>query len=421
MKVYLLGVNYSKTPVAIREKLTISSTQLQDALHLLGNYVSQGIILSTCNRVEIYTVTDRDPSPEPALITFLKSWTNLSDTDLLPYTYIHHDEAAIKHLFSVASGLDSMIVGEYEILGQLRQAFKEAEKANMVDLPLLRLFQRAIGVGRRVRAQTGISKSALSVSSVAVELAATVVGDLSHCRVLVVGAGEAGRLVAKAVKERGGKQITVASRTLEKASALATALGGKSLLLDNLTEELANADVVISSTAAPHLVLRLPMVKEAISTRPKRPLVIIDIAVPRDVDSRVKQIDNVFLYDINDFTNIIEQNREQRRQEIQRVTKVIDAELEIFISRWQTYEIKPTIAALVTKAENIRQVQLNKTLKKLPRLSAEQQASLEAMTRSIVQKILHEPIQCLKRNTHKKESYTRVVNELFHLDKEKPN
>jgi len=421
MKVYLLGVNYSKTPVAIREKLTISSTQLQDALHLLGNYVSQGIILSTCNRVEIYTVTDRDSSPELALITFLKSWTNLSDTDLLPYTYIHHDEAAIKHLFSVASGLDSMVVGEYEILGQLRQAFKEAEKANMVGLPLLRLFQRAIGVGRRVRAQTGISKNALSVSSVAVELAATVVGDLSHCRVLVVGAGEAGRLVTKAVRERGGKQITVASRTLEKASALATALGGKSVLLDNLTEELANADVVISSTAAPHLVLRLPMVKEAISTRPNRPLVIIDIAVPRDVDSRVKQIDNVFLYDINDFTNIIEQNREQRRQEIQRVIKVIDDELEIFISRWQTYEIKPTIAALVTKAENIRQVQLNKTLKKLPRLSAEQQASLEAMTRSIVQKILHEPIQCLKRNTHKKESYTQVVNELFHLDKEKPN
>jgi glutamyl-tRNA reductase len=291
----------------------------------------------------------------------------------------------------------------------------------MVDLPLLRLFQRAIGVGRRVRAQTGISKNALSVSSVAVELATTVVGDLSHCRVLVVGAGEAGRLVTKAIRERGGKQITVASRTLEKASALATALGGKSVLLDNLTEELANADVVISSTAAPHLVLRLPMVKEAISTRPNRPLVIIDIAVPRDVDSRVKQIDNVFLYDINDFTNIIELNREQRRQEIQRVTKVIDDELEIFISRWRTYEIKPTIAALVTQAENIRQVQLNKTLKKLPRLSAEQQASLEAMTRSIVQKILHEPIQCLKRNTHKKESYTQVVNELFHLDKEKPN
>lgn len=421
MKVYLLGVNYSKTPVAIREKLTISSTQLQDALHLLGNYVSQGIILSTCNRVEIYTVANEDPSFESKLIAFLRSWTNLPDTDLLPYAYTQQDEAATKHLFSVASGLDSMIVGEYEILGQLRQALKEAEKANMVGLPLLHLFQRAIGVGRRVRAQTGISKNALSVSSVAVELATTVVGDLSHCRVLVVGAGEAGRLVTKAVRERGGKQITVASRTLEKASALATALGGKAVLLDNLTEELANADVVISSTAAPHLVLRLPMVKEAISTRPNRPLVIIDIAVPRDVDSRVKQIDNVFLYDINDFTNIIELNREQRRQEIQRVTKIIDDELEIFISRWRTYEIKPTIAALVTKAENIRQVQLNKTLKKLPRLSAEQQASLEAMTRSIVQKILHEPIQCLKRNTHRKKDYTQVVNELFHLDKEKPN
>jgi len=421
MKICLVGINYSKTPVAIREKLTISNPQLQDALHLLGNHVSQGIILSTCNRVEIYTVTAKDPSPELKLITFLKSWTNLPDTDLLPYTYTYHDEAAIKHLFCVASGLDSMLIGEYEILGQLKRALKQAAQAGLVDLPFRRLFQQAIGVGRRVRTETRISKNALSVSSVAVELATTVVGDFSRCKILVVGAGEAGSLVAKAAKERGGKQITVASRSPEKASALAATLGAKPISLDDLASVLGTMDIVISGTSAPHLILRFPAVKEVMNTRPKRPLVIIDIAVPRDVDPRVKQIDNVFLYDINDFTNIVELNREQRQSEMQRAMKVVEEEVDRFISRWRAYEVKPTITTLVTKAESIRQAQLSKTLKKLPGLSDEERASLEIMTKSIVQKILHEPIQSLKRNCLQKRNYTQVINELFHLDKENPN
>ena len=421
MKVCLVGVNYSKTPVTVREKLTISNPQLQDALQLLGNHVPQGIILSTCNRIEIYTVTDKDPSPELKLIAFLKSWTNLSDEDLLPHIYIRQDETAIKHLFCVASGLDSMLIGEYEILGQMKRALKQAEQMKMVDLPFRKLVQQAIGVGRRVRAETKISKNALSVSSVAVELATTAVGDFSRCKILVVGAGEAGRLVARAAKERGGKHITVASRSPEKALALAETLGGKSIPLDDIASVLDATDIVISGTSAPHLVLRLPVVKEVMNTRPQRPLVIIDIAVPRDVDPRVKQIDNVFLYDINDFTNIVELNREQRRNEIQSATKVVEEEVERFIYQWRAYEVKPTITALVTKAEIIRQSHFNKTVKKLPGLTAEELASLETMTKSTVQKILHEPIQCLKRNSLQKRNYTQVINELFHLDKEQPN
>ena len=192
MKVCLVGVNYSKTPVTVREKLTIGSPQLQDALCLLNSHVPQGIILSTCNRIEIYTVTDKDPSPELKLIAFLKSWTNLPDKDLLPHVYIRQDETAIKHLFCVASGLDSMLIGEYEILGQMKRALKQAEEMQMVGLPFRKLFQQAIGVGRRVRAETKISKNALSVSSVAIELATTVVGDFSKCKILVVGAGGSG-------------------------------------------------------------------------------------------------------------------------------------------------------------------------------------------------------------------------------------
>ena len=232
---------------------------------------------------------------------------------------------------------------------------------------------------------------------------------------------EAGKLVAKAARERKGKHITVASRSPEKASALAKTLGGKSIPLDDLASVLDTTDIVICSTSAPHLILRFPVVKEVMNTRPQRPLVIIDIAVPRDVDPRVKQIDNVFLYDINDFTNIVELNREQRRNEIQSATKLVEEEVTRFVYRWEAYEVKPTITTLVTKAENIRQSQFNKAAKKLPGLTAEELASLETMTRSIVQKLLHEPIQCLKRSTYKKDDRIKIVNELFHLEKEKPN
>ena len=421
MRVCIAGINYGATLVAIREKLTISSSQLQNALLLLHNYVPQGVILSTCNRIEVYTLADEASSPEPAAINFLKAWSNLSDAELLPLIYFHQGEAAIKYLFCIASGLNSMIIGEFEILGQLSQALEAAKKVHLAGLPLLSLFHQAVGVGRRVRAETGISRNALSIGSVAVELAAAIVGDISNCRVLVIGAGEAGRLVAKAVKGRGGKQITVASRSLERASSLAKTLGGNSVSLDNLSQELTMSDIAISGTAAPHLILRPPIVKKTMSERPNRPLVIIDIAVPRDVDPEVKQIDNVFLYDINDFDNIVELNREQRENEMQAAMKIVDDEAERFISRWRAYEVRPVITALVTKAENVRQAQFNETIKKLPGISDEERASLESMTKSIVQKILHEPIRCLKRTTRKEGDYTQVVNELFHLDKERIN
>ena len=419
MEVCVVSINYSQTPVVIRERLAVGSNQLRDALILLHNYVSQGIILSTCNRIEVYTLVDKGCPAELAGINFLKARSDLADADLLPYIYLYQSEAAIKHLFCVASGLDSMIIGEFEILGQLNQALGEAEKTCQLGLPLRGLFRQAVRAGRRVRKETGISKNALSVSSVAVDLATEVVGDIRNCKVLVIGAGEAGRLAAKAIRERGGSQIVVASRSREKASALAATLGGDFVSMDNLIQELSVSDIAISGTAAPHLILKFHTVEEAMSARPERPLVLIDIAVPRDVEPGVRQIDNVFLYDINDFTKIVELNREQRQSEIQRAMEIIDDEVGRFTHWWQALEAKPTISALVSKAENIRQTQLGMTLKRLPGLSDEERASLEAMTKSIVQKILHDPIRYLKKNTRKKEDYIRIMNEVFRLDKEK--
>jgi glutamyl-tRNA reductase len=290
----------------------------------------------------------------------------------------------------------------------------------MVEHPLRNLFHQALRVGRRVREKTGISKNALSVSSVAVALAAKAIGDLTRCKALVIGTGEAGRLVAKALKERGISQITTTSRSYDKASTLAAALGGSSVDIGSLGRELATCDIAISCTGAPHLILDLKSVENAMQARSHRPLVIIDIAVPRDVEPQVGQISNVFLYDIDDFTHLSELNRKQRETEIKKAMEIIEAEVKRFTTWWQAMEVKPVISSLVRRAEDIRQTQLDMTLKKLRHLSAEEQQSLEAMTKAIVQKMLHEPIQHLKNNAHRRDDYITLVNDIFQLDKDKP-
>jgi glutamyl-tRNA reductase len=419
MQIHVVGVNHSTTPIEIRERLAVSSAHVPDALSLLQKYVSQGLILSTCNRTEVYSISNSGGASHPG-IDFLKAWANISNDDLLPYVYYYHGEAAVRHLFRVASGLDSMIIGEFEILGQVNQSLEEAKKAQMVEHPLRNLFHQALRVGRHVREKTGISKNALSVSSVAVALAAKAIGDLTRCKALVIGTGEAGRLVAKALKERGIAQITTTSRSYDKASTLAAALGGNSVDIGSLGRELATCDIAISCTGAPHLILDLKSVENAMHARSNRPLVIIDIAVPRDVEPRVGQINNVFLYDIDDFTHLSDLNLKQRETEIKKSMEIIEAEVKRFTTLWQAMEAKPVISSLVRKAEDIRQTQLDMTLKKLRSLSAEEQQSLDAMTKAIVRKILHEPIQYLKTNAQKRDDYITLVNELFQLDKDKP-
>jgi glutamyl-tRNA reductase len=419
MQIHAVGVNHSTTPVEIRERLAVSNDHLSEALGHLSQYVSQGLILSTCNRIEVYSVTEGTTLSQTA-VDFLRSRAHISDTELSPYIYSYWNDAAVGHLFRVASGLDSLIIGEFEILGQVKNSLEEAEKAGMVDHPLRTLFHQGIRVGRQVRDKTEISKNALSVSSVAVDLAAKAIGELANCQALVIGTGEAGRLVAKALKERGVTRITVTSRSYEKASALAKTLGGSSVDIGSLGQELIGCDIAISCTGAPHFILDLKTMEKAMSARSNRPLVIIDIAVPRDVDPEVRRLSNLFLYYIDDFTHISEINRKRRETEIQKATEIIESEVKRFASRWQTMEVKPVISSLVGKAEAIRQAQLKLTLKKLRRLSTEERQSLEAMTRAIVQKILHDPIQHLKKDADERDDYIRLIAELFQLDRDKP-
>ena len=420
MQVCVVGLNHQTTPVAIRGKLAIGTSQLQDALLSLHNHVLQGIILCTCNRTEVYTLEETGASAELATINFLNARANLTQADLRRYVYVYHDEAAVRHLFHVAAGLDSMIIGEYEILGQVRRALEEAEKSRLVKRPLLNLFRHAVRAGRRARAETDISKNALSVSSAAVDLAARVIGNIHHCKTVVIGAGEAGKLVAKASRQRGASQIVVVSRSQEKGTDLAEMLHGRWVPMEDLKQQLAACDIVISCSGAPHSVLKLETVQSVMSSRPEHPLVIIDIAVPPDVESGVNQLSNVFLYDIDELTKVCESNHNQRLNEIHSATEIVHDEVERFMSSWQELKVRPVISALVQKAENIRQAQLGLTLKKLPKLSDEELAHLEAMTEAIVNKILHEPIQCLKNDPDKREEYIQAINELFRLDGKKP-
>ncbi len=419
MQISLVGVNHEAAPVAIREKVAISSEQLPTALSRLGRHLSCGIVLSTCNRTEVYTTNGDSRHTEKASFNFLKAQADAPEVVLLKYVYFFKGEAAVEHLFRVASGLDSMIIGEFEILGQVGQALEAAEKAKVVNLPLRHLFQSAIRTGRHVREETGISQNALSVSSVAVDLAARVVGDLGACKILIIGTGEAGRLVAKAARDRGTSRIVVASRTRERASALASLLGGIPIDLNNLVEELSTCDIVVTCAGSPRQILDLHRVKAAMKTRPESPLVIIDIAVPRNVAPAVGKINNVFLHNIDDLIQISNLNRGQRESEIQQATEIIGAEVGRFTSWWQALEGRPLIRALMRKGEDIRRMQLEKTLRKLHGLSDEERDSLEAMTKSIVTKILKEPIQHLKANASNGTDYAKLIGELFQINTEK--
>ena len=255
MHISAVGINHSTAPVALRERMAISGDRLGASLELLRQYVEYGVVLSTCNRTEVYAAGKPGQSIEEDIINCLNALTGVSFVDLLPHIYLRKNATAFGHLFRVAGGLDSMIIGEYEVLGQVGPALEAAEKAKMVNLTLRNLFQQAISTGRRVREETGISKNALSISSVAVDLARGVVGDLKGCRILVIGAGEAGKLVAKAAMERGACRLVIYNRSREKAAALAAALGTEEVTCDNLPEEFAKADVAISCTAAPHAVI----------------------------------------------------------------------------------------------------------------------------------------------------------------------
>ncbi|HUR37336.1 MAG TPA: glutamyl-tRNA reductase [Terriglobales bacterium] len=395
MNYSLLGVNHHTAPVEVRERLAISESRLPDAMRILVQTpgISEAIIFSTCNRVEILA---RAPKHPPDLRPFVEDFFNVRNAELAPYLYEHRNKDAVRHLFRVASSLDSMVVGESQILGQVKESYAIARTVGSVHSHLDQLMTRAFAVAKRVRTETSIGSSAVSVATVAVELAKKIFGSLEGKNVYLVGAGKMSELAARHLMAHGAGTIFVANRTHDRAVELARRFHGKAMLFEGLYETAAEADIIISSTGSPVPIFRREHGELFLHRRKNKPMFFIDIAVPRDVDAEMNRVDGIFVYDIDDLQSVIGGNLEHRHAEAARAESIIEAEVERFEERISTREVVPMIVSLQSHLENIRQAEIDKVRSRLGKLSAEQELAIDAMTKGIMNKVLHTPITALK-------------------------
>lgn len=417
MHLSVVGINNESAPITIREKLAISAERLPEALLQLRRYSPNSLILSTCNRTEIYAAAGELRDAEKAAVNFLRYYANVHDDILEPCIYILSGMPLVEHLFRVACGLNSLVIGEYEVLGQVRQALMAAENTGMANLPLRHIFYSAIRAGRKAREETGISKYALSVSSIAINRAMDIVSDIRKSKLIVIGAGEAGRLAARVAADRGASNIVIMSRKEGNAARLTRQLGGRPAGISRLPDELIDADIVIACAASPHAILHFHQVFETMRERVERPMIIIDIAIPRNVEPGVGNIKGVHLCNIDDLNSEADANRTQRETEITAVERMIQKEVDRLSKWWEIYNVRPAIKTLMAKAEKIRSSQYSRTLKKLTALTEEEKRAVELLTTSIVDKILRDPILYLKSDDDGHgTNRALVVRQLFRLD-----
>ena len=425
--ILLIGVNHTTAPVSLRERLAISGTQLTEALACFGQSngnrpvpFSEGVILSTCNRLEIYAVTDDPDRGREALIQFLSRNRRVRPEEFVDSLYVKHDAEAVTHLARVACGLDSMVVGEPQILGQVTDAYQTALSRQATGPVLNTLFRHAIQAGKRARTETNISRYATSVPSAAAALAEQEMGALDGRVVLVMGAGEMGRIAARALATRGASSLIVANRTYERGLMLARELGGQAMTFDRQAEALARADVVVTATDAPHVLVTPKKVATAMAQRPHRPMLIIDIAVPRDADPAVAEIPGVRLFDIDDLQDVVNGNLEAREREIPCVEAIAAEEAAAFMRWFRALDVVPTIADLRRQAEAVKAQELDKALRRLGNLGDREREVVCALAHGLVNKLLHQPTVRLKQHAIQGDGYlyTGVVRELFGLEME---
>jgi glutamyl-tRNA reductase len=395
MNLQLLGVNHKTAPVEVRERLAIPERRLPEALQALMTVpgVSEGLILSTCNRVEILAQTSNGNTD---LRHFLKQYFNVDPSPYEPHLYELRQDEAIRHVFRVAASLDSMVVGEPQILGQIKEAYATARAAGTVQSYLDLLLTRAFAVAKRVRTETAVGSSSVSVASVAVELAEKIFGSLKGKHVCLVGAGKMSELAARHLIAHGAGPVFVANRTYDRACALAERFGGQAIRFDNLYDNCDRADIVITSTGSPVAIFRREHGEMFLSRRRNRPMFFIDIAVPRDVDPGMNKVDGIFVYDIDDLQEAVSSHVEGRKHEAEHAESIIAAEVQRFQARLLTLRVVPTIVSLQDQFETIRQAELDRVRGRLGKLSPEQEIAVEALTHGIINKILHTPIRRLK-------------------------
>ncbi|RYM06864.1 glutamyl-tRNA reductase [Sporolactobacillus sp. THM7-7] len=398
MHILTIGVNHHTAPVQIREKLTFDPWSLEEALKLLRNTKSifEDVIVSTCNRTEIYVVSDQLHTGRYYTKRFFAEWFGITLDDLTPFLLIKEDNEAIIHLFRVTCGLDSMVLGETQILGQVRRGFLTAQKAGTTGTLFNELFKEAVTLGKRAQSETQINDHPLSVSYAGVELVRQMCGPLDKKRILVIGAGEMSALALKHLKSAGASQIVIANRTIEKAQRMAGRFSGRAISFEKLMEAAEEADIVISSTSAPGYILSADDIAQTIQRREGRPLFLVDIAVPRDIDPAVRQLDRVHLYDIDDLENIVAENREERKKAAQLMEPLIEEQFIRFCDWLKTLGVVPVITALRKKALDIHAETMKSIERKLPEMSEKERRVISKHAKSIINQMLRDPISKVK-------------------------
>lgn len=422
MPLVCLGVSHHQAPAEVRERHAFPPDKMSEALVALRDYdtVREAVMLSTCNRLEIYANLEDTERGVPQLKEFLGNFRHGDVTyDLEPYLYTLVEYAAIDHLMRVATGLDSMLIGEAEILGQVKEAYHQAQHAHSLGKTLHRLFRDALNAGKHARSSTAIGNESVSVATVAVAMAKQCVGPLHGKHIVLVGAGKMGRTAAKRLKLEGAKGLVVVNRSYERARELVAALGiGRAVALPLLAEALHTADIVISSTGATHFVLTPELIDRAMIGRRNRPLFLIDIAVPRDVDPAVARIPGVFATDIDKLTETVDLTLEHRQAAIPLVEKIIDAHVAQFESWYTSDATLPVVASLARKAEALREAELERLFARCPELDKRQRTLVTGLTMRIVSKLLHSPISSIRSGAGDSDeslARARLIDEIFAL------
>lgn len=418
--ILVMGMNHKTAPIELRECIAFSKEDTDKALRKFQEHpaISEVLVLSTCNRVEIMMVTTDKPAATDASKRFISEFKGLEVNQFEKSLYIYSGDEAARHIFRVASSLDSMIVGEPQILGQIKDAYRTAAVKKTSGVILNRLLHKTFSVAKRVRSETGIGDHAVSISYAAIELGRKIFGTLEEKKVLLIGAGEMAELaVEHLIRHRAG-DIYVANRTFERGLELARRFGGKAVRFEEIEACLEIADIIISSTGSPEFVVRSDQVKRAMKSRKNRSLFFIDIAVPRDIEPKINRLPNAYVYDIDDLKGVIEENMEDRNREAMKAERIIDEAVIVFGSWYDSLDVVPTIVALRRKIETVARAEAEKTLHSLSHLSQNDRDAISRMNQALVNKILHDPTCFLKNNGlyNNKAQCIDIARKLFRLD-----
>lgn len=420
MPILIVGLSHKTAPVEIREKLSFPTGKLRTGLTVLKEQYGliESVIISTCNRVEIYGVVKKTDDGISCIKRFLSDHHTIRAEMFEKYLYTYTDEEAVRHLLNVTASLDSMVIGEGQILGQVKEAYYHALEARATGTVFNGLFHRVITAAKKVRTETEIGRKPASVSSVTVDLARKIFGELKGHTVMLIGAGKMSELTAQYLVDSGVRSVFVSNRTYDKACALAKTLNGEAVKFDVYLDYMVHADIVISSTGAPHYIIRRPEVVDLIRKRKNKPMFFIDISVPRNIDPNINTIDNVYVYNIDDLQGVAESNKKVRDDALCQAEQIIGLSVKEIMAWYNSLNVVPTIISLQKKIELLRREELSRSIAKLKNMSEQDKQQVDQLTRSLVNKVLSTPITRLKERSEKDGAYQYIesLQYLFKLE-----